>query len=142
MSILNIQFSEDFENKYLKYKTDILKQPKGISNNSNDDSVLIKLQDGLLTLNKSTGLVKLNSIEKNLNPESLEFKTLLKLMINKDCRATYKELLGDSVTKDTKRNLGFTIRNLKESLGILPKKDHKNKDIIMNIKKHGYKLIT
>ena len=50
--------------------------------------------------------------------------------------------LGDNVSKDSKRSLGFVIRNLKKTLGVLPKKKAKNKNCIKNIKSCGYKLIT
>lgn len=104
------------------------------------DLLFIQLGKHKLEANKNTGAIKLNKCSKNLNPESQEFKTLIKLMTNKDYKATYKELLGDNPTKVNKRNLTFIIRNLKEVLGILPAKNAKNKDIIKNIKNHGYMI--
>ena len=109
-----------------------------------DKKIEIKLKNGKLTIKENTGFVKLNNTEGTFNPKSNEFKTLLILVKNKNLQATYQELLGEeNVSKTTKRNLTFTIRNIKETLGILPrKKKNKNKDIIKNLKLYGYKLIV
>ena len=85
-------------------------------------------------------MVRLNSVESMLNPRSQELATILKLATNKNHQITYADILGESVSKTTKRNLTFVVRNLKEALGILPAKKAKNKDIIKNIKGVGYKL--
>lgn len=106
------------------------------------DILLIQLRKCKLSINRNTGDIELNGIKNNLNPESQEFKVLCKLAISKDYKATYKDLLGDDPTKPNKRNLSFTIRNIKEALSILPKSKAKNKDIIGNMKKHGYRLLT
>jgi flagellar biosynthesis regulator FlaF len=89
-----------------------------------------------------TAAVRLNEVEAIFNPKSQEFETLLKLATAKNHQVTYTDILGESVSKTTKRNLTFVIRNIKEVLGILPAKKAKNKDIIKNIKGLGYKLIT
>jgi DNA-binding response OmpR family regulator len=104
------------------------------------DFLLVQLAKQRLEANYNTGTVKLNKFSRRLNPESQEFKILIKLMTSKDHKATYEELLGDNPTKNSKRNLTFSIRNLKKALGILPEKDAPNQDIIKNIKKHGYML--
>lgn len=102
----------------------------------------IKLKNGNLIINTNTGEVKLNNSGNAFNPGSQEFKALLKLAENEDYQATYDDLLGTGSTKVARRGLTFTIRNIKETLGILPKKNAKNKDIIANIKNYGYRLIT
>lgn len=108
-----------------------------------DNTLKVKVVGGhWLTLNRHTGRVCLNKHTNDLNPESQEFKNLLRLMENKNHQITYKEILGETISKANKRNLAFVVRNLKEALGILPKKGAKNKDCIKNTKGHGYKLIT
>jgi hypothetical protein len=102
----------------------------------------IQLKKCKLHINRNTGDVELNGIKNNFNPESQEFKVLCKLAISKDYKATYEDLLGNNPTKPNKRNLSFTIRNIKETLDILPKRTAKNKDIIGNIKNHGYRLLA
>ena len=106
------------------------------------DTLEVKLADGgILTLNKLTGSARLNSINTQLNPENQEYKLLLKLMSSKNHQITYKDVLGEH-SKSDRRNLTFVVRNLKTGLGILPKEKAQNKDVIQNIKSHGYKLIT
>ncbi len=116
-------------------------QVEGPRENALDNDLIeIPVQNGCLTINRSTGTVSLNNVKKDLNPSAKEYRILLKLAINKDHIATYSELLDGGVTKSAKRTLTFVIRNIKECLGILPKKGAKNKDIIQNIKFYGYKL--
>lgn len=106
------------------------------------DTIEVRLADGgLLALNKITGSVRLNAVSSQLNPESQEYRFLLKLMTAKNSQATYKDLLGEH-SKTTRRNLTFVVRNLKTGLGVLPKEKAQNKDVIKNIKSYGYKLIT
>ncbi len=104
------------------------------------DLITLNLGTNTLLINKQTGMVRLNSVESMLNPKSQELATILKLATNKNHQVTYADILGESISKTTKRNLTFVIRNLKEALGILPAKKAKNKDIIKNIKGLGYKL--
>ena len=149
-SILAIKFSNDFEKRYTQYREKILgssatekSQPKPtVLANPKNKALSAQLKHGLLTLNESTGLVQLNEVKDNINPQSQEFIVLRKLMSSEEYLATYADLLGDKPSKDDKRNLGFVIRNIKEILGILPKEKSKNIDCIKNIKGHGYKLIT
>lgn len=149
-NILFIQFPKDFEKRYTKFKTKILgsstvvkTQSKPIALPSPKNKVLsVHLKHGLLTLNESAGSVQLNEIKANINPQTKEFSILRTLMSSDEYLATYTDLLGESPSKDAKRNLGFTIRNVKEILGILPKGKAVNQDCIENIKGHGYKLIV
>ncbi len=107
------------------------------------DIISVKLKSGTIELNKSTGFIKFNKVESFINIKSNEFKVLLNLLSSKDYQASYENLLGEEkTTKVDRRLLGFTIRNIKQTIGILPKKDAKNKDCIQNIKNWGYKLIT
>lgn len=131
-----VQFPYDFEKRYNEYKT------RSLNEEANPDILSIQLKSGSLAINKSTGFVRLNNFEGSINPQSQEFKVLFKLMSNRNYQATYKDLLGENVSKVNKRNLSFVIRNIKENLGILPAKKARNKDIIKNIKSYGYKLIT
>ncbi len=105
------------------------------------DILKVKLNIGLLTLNKATGLIQLNKFKTNINPKSQEFEVLLKLMNDRNHQATYTDLLGQDVSKVSKRNLSFVVRNLKEILEILPKKNAVHKNFIKNMKNHGYRLI-
>lgn len=106
------------------------------------DMLEVKLSDGgILTLNKATGSTRLNATTTQLNPESQEYNLLAKLMTSKNYKVAYKDILTDN-SKSTRRNLTFVVRNLKTGLGILPKGKAQNKNIIRNIKSHGYQLIT
>lgn len=116
------------------YNGDDFTENKKILNNC----LIVKFKKNKLTINKNTGIVILNKFESKMNPGSQEFNILIKLAGSQDYKATYEDLLGNSPTKVNKRNLSFTIRNIKKCLGILPRKSAKNKDIIKNIKKHGY----
>jgi hypothetical protein len=127
-------------NKSEPNKDGLSQQP--ILKKSDEDELKIKLKTGTLILNKNTGYIKLNKVENTLNPASDEFKVILKLSTNKNYKAVYSELTNGDVSKTSKRNLTFIIRNIKENLGILPKKKNKNKDIIKNLKNHGYQLIS
>ena len=100
------------------------------------------MASGTFYINADTGLIRLNKVEKTLNITGKEFRVILTLANNDNNQATYSELINGEDTKSKKRSLAFAIRNLKKYLGILPKKRSKNKDIIKNIKKYGYKLIT
>ena len=102
----------------------------------------IPVASGTFYINADTGLIRLNKVEKTLNITGKEFRVILTLANNDNNQATYSELINGEDTKSKKRSLAFAIRNLKKYLGILPKKRSKNKDIIKNIKKYGYKLIT
>jgi len=109
-------------------------------NKADGDVVTVEIGTDTLSINIHTGTVRLNNVEASLNPKSQEFETILKLAKAKNHQITYVDILGESVSKTTKRNLTFVIRNLKEALKILPTKTAKNKDIIKNIKGVGYKL--
>lgn len=149
MSILNIQFPKDFDERYKAYKAKVLgsttptPQPKIEAPPTPKNKVLsVQLRQGTLTLNESAGSVQLNEVKATINPQSQEFAFLRTLMISDGYLATYTDLLGEKPSKDAKRKLVFVIRNAKEILGILPKGEAKNRDCIENIKGHGYKLIT
>lgn len=107
---------------------------------TDDDLIFITIGTNTLSIDKVTATVRLNTVQAIFNPKSQEFAVLLKLAIAKGNQITYDDILGDSISKTTKRNLTFVIRNIKEALGILPAKKAKNKDIIKNIKGVGYKL--
>ena len=141
-SVLYIQFPEGFEKRYTKYKAKVLDSstsvatpPKSIALPTPKSKILsAQLKHGLLTLNESTGLVEFNEVKNNINPQGQEFRTILKLITNGDYLATYTDLLGENYSKDAKRNLGFTIRNIKETLGILPKSKQKTKTVFKTLK--------
>lgn len=137
-----LENAKDYIEKFLsptKTKNNIPTSDLGIINQTN--AVSFKLRNGSLTLNKNTGLVKLNDTEKELNPKGKEFKVLLKLVTGSDGQATYTDLLGEgNVSKTNRRLLTFTIRNLKVELGILPKNNQKNRDIIHNVSGVGYRI--
>jgi hypothetical protein len=107
---------------------------------TDDDLISVTIGTNTLSIDKVTATVRLNTVQAIFNPKSQEFATLLKLATAKNNQVIYADILGESVTKTTKRNLTFVIRNIKEALGILPAKKAKNKDIIKNIKGVGYKL--
>jgi flagellar biosynthesis regulator FlaF len=109
-------------------------------NKADNDVIAIEIGTNTLSIDKVTATVRLNTIQAIFNPKSQEFETLLKLVTTKNHQVTYADILGESASKTTKRNLTFVIRNIKEALGILPAKKARNKDIIKNIKGVGYKL--
>ena len=144
------EFREKLE-KEIKEKDDtvqkVVKSKNGKKNKTNHQDVdknfiTIKLEKDKLQLNKKTGDVKLGKLKAGFNPIGENFKILLKICTAENYIATYEDLLKNSVSKNRKRNLSFVIRNIKNTLGILPKETAKNKDCIKNIKGHGYKLIT
>jgi hypothetical protein len=116
--------------------------PFGPKEKADNELIEVKLAAGVVALHKATGKFTFNEVSGTLNPQSQEFKVLLTLATNKNHQATYSDLLGENSSKVNKRNLTFVVRNLKEALGILPLKDAKNKDVIKNLKRHGYRLIT
>jgi DNA-binding response OmpR family regulator len=150
MSVLYIQFPDDFENRYTKFKEKILGSSTAIETQTKPaplptekSKVLnVQLRQGNLTLNESAGSVQLNEVKASINPQSQEFAFLRTLMSSDGYLATYIDLLGEKPSKIAKRKLVFIIRNTKEILGILPKGQAQNQDCIENIKGHGYKLIT
>lgn len=107
---------------------------------TDDDLISVTIGANTLSIDKVTATVRLNTVQAIFNPKSQEFAALLRLTTAKGNQITYADVLGESVSKTTKRNLTFVIRNIKEALGILPAKKAKNKDIIKNIKGVGYKL--
>lgn len=115
---------------------------KKVDEKNKEKVIRISVYGGTLIVNESTGFVKLNKVGDILNLAGQEFRAILTLAKNDGHQATYTELIGGNDTKNKRRTLGFSLRNLKETLGILPKKSAKNKDIIGNIKKYGYRLKT
>lgn len=105
------------------------------------DNINVQTLHGVLKINKRTGNIKFNSTSSEINPESQELKTLVRLIEASEYTATYKELLLKDAKKTDKRALAFVIRNIKKSLSILPTKKAKNKDVIKNIKNYGYRLL-
>lgn len=105
-------------------------------------SLEVKVLGGVLIFNKDTGFVGLNKTGKQINIKGQEFNFLKVLLESKDYRASYDDFLGKNAPKTKRRALGFSVRNLKKAIGILPKKKSKNKDIIRAVKNYGYELIT
>lgn len=153
------EHAEKFENtlsEYLAYdgytleKGKIKKVTLASLDNQKDTSTIpsvkvrvLRLKSGDLVINKNSGAVTLNEVSSKINPTGQELKILLRLAESEDYTATYAELLSkENPSKSDKRVLSFTVRNIKGTLGILPKKNRANKDIIQNIKGHGYGLIT
>jgi hypothetical protein len=100
-----------------------------------------KLKSYTLIVNQNLGDITMNGQTRNLNPESKEFLCLLTLLNNPDYKATYSELLKkDAPSRNEKRLLGFTIRDLRCLFKELLQREVTGKDIIANIKNHGYKI--
>lgn len=102
----------------------------------------ISVYGGTLIVDEGTGFVELNKVGDTLNLAGKEFKVILTLVKGGNHQAKYSELVSGDDNVSNRALLVGTIRDLKETLGILPKKSSKNKDIIQNIKKYGYKIIT
>lgn len=106
-------------------------------------NIKLKTANSTLSANKDTGEVIFDSVKNTLNQTGQEFYVLVKLMTNENHQASYSELLKkETPSKNDKRLLSFAIRNIKNSLGILPKRNKKNNDIIKNVRGYGYKLLT
>lgn len=91
----------------------------------------------------NTGEFRYNKIEDILSPKSREFKFLKILYLASNHQATYEELCNkeEKATSNDKNILTETVKILKRKLGILSKTaKHKNKNIIKNLSKYGYKL--
>jgi len=132
-----------FDKLFKKYENANILQGKFSGNLNKDDFINIRVKNGELSLNKATGLVHYCETVKQFNPISQEFKIILKLVTNKNNQATYADLLNPlSDTGSNRRTLATNIKNIKEGLGILPKRKVRNKDLIENIKKYGYRLIV
>lgn len=145
--LFGVEFEKDYKGAWvalmnLDKDSDINPYDNNGEVSKNKQTIEVAVQGGVLAINERTGYIKLNKIEKNLNLSGREFKVILTLIKNDNHQATYSELIGREDTKPRRRPLGFTLRNLKETLCILPKNKAKNKDIIKNIKNYGYKLIT
>ena len=142
-------FNKYYELVYKKYNPikedgrvdEYLKSDNKPIKESKMDIEKVKTKYGWLSIKKN-GLVKFNEIEGELNPTGEEFKVLLKIATGENYTATYDDLLGKDELDSKKRALSFVIRNIKNTLCILPAKNAKNKDCIKNIKGYGYKLIT
>ncbi len=106
-----------------------------------NNKVELRTKKGLLVVNEKTGFVKLNKVVVELNPLSKEFELLILLVNSPNRQSAYSQILKVN-NKDTRRNLGFTLKKLKKGLGILPKGNSKNEDIFENIKGFGYKIIV
>lgn len=142
--VFYITLKPDFDKIYKKINENIEESIDRKNEKRGDESEIIRVETkhGTLVLNKSTGDVKLKNSGTKLNPISKEFKIIFALMTNPNHQATYKELIGENPSKDNKRNLTFTVRNIKEVLCILPKDSARNKDCILNVKRYGYRLDT
>jgi len=126
-------------------KTNVNNEQKTMQGASKSSHALqVKTKVGLLIFNPKSGSVKLGKYqpEDNLNPKSQEAKLLKSMMTDEDYLATYEQLLNNNVSKSKTRELTFVARNLKKSLGILPRESAKNQDCIKNVRQTGYRLIT
>lgn len=98
----------------------------------------INLRTGDFSFYKTTGTISL---------ATQEFKILSALIKSEDYQSSYLSLYKalfpstEEVRKTQRDTLAQIIRNLKETLGILPKKKLSNKDIFKNIPNIGYRLI-
>lgn len=131
-TVLKFEFHPAFAEIYISYKGQLSLGAEG--------DIEVQTKYGLLKLNKLTGNFALNDVKGALNPSSKEFRVLLTLITAPGHTATYKELIGGEVTKESKRFLSFTIRRLKGQFGILSKKGAKNGNIFENLKKFGFRL--
>lgn len=108
---------------------------------------LTEIKEIGLSINENTGDVTLGTKRESFNPESREFKVLKCLLHSPDFQANYKKLISAysenyselSLTSQ-KKDLVEIIRNVKNRLGILPKKTRVNNDIFENSKSMGYRI--
>jgi hypothetical protein len=99
-----------------------------------------------LKFNRENGDVILGEVDGNLAPGTQEYKVFLCLLENSSHIADYKKLLSiiypNQSFEGPLKNyqverwvLSSVVRNIKKSLGILPKKEAKNNDIFRTLKK-------
>lgn len=148
----NLLFGVEFEKEYKGAWVAIMNLDIESEENPYNDRGVVKqktgamietpVYGGTLALNTSTGYVRLNAVANNLNPKGKEFKVVHILMTSDNHIATYAEIVGREPKKIERRTIGFLVRNIKEKLGILPKKKAQNKDIFRIKRGHGYQLIT
>jgi len=112
---------------------------------SSQNKVFLEKLD--FVLDKRTGNFTFGRTKGQFNPKTQECKVLLALMESVDNFADYEKLIiamgrqyQKSSLKSQTRELGLIIRNIKRTLGILPKGKNSNKDIFKNIKGVGYGL--
>jgi hypothetical protein len=97
--------------------------------------------------NRENGDVKLGGIQGNIAPGTQEYKILLCILESPSYITKYVTLLktmypNQNFEEPLKKHqvdmwaLNTTIRNIKRTLGILPRKNAANKDIFRTLKKH------
>lgn len=114
---------------------------KNSAEEDRENAQKIAVKGGTLYINKDTGYVALNHVGERINPSSKEFKILHNLASKPVNQVVTYEAIISERGKNQQRDLGYRVRNLKEYLGILPKTEQVNEDIIQNIKKRGYRLL-
>jgi len=106
-----------------------------------------------LKFNKENGDVILGEVKENFTPETNEYNVFLCLLNNPSHMAKYTTLLekmypGKEFKEPLKEHqvdrwaLDSVMRNIKITLGILPRKKQRNKDIFQTLKKwKGYRIV-
>ena len=108
---------------------------------------------GDLKFNKENGDVILGELKGNFAPETNEYKVFLCLLSNPSHMAKYTTLLekmypGKEFREPLKEHqvdrwaLDSVMRNIRTTLGILPRENQRNKDIFQTLKNwKGYRII-
>lgn len=96
---------------------------------------------GALSIDSKNGIVIYDGICKEYSLLSKNFILINKLITSKDYSVSYVQILNSNANKDSKRQFSFTLRNLKEDLGILPKSKTSKKDFLETVRGYGVKIL-
>lgn len=95
----------------------------------------------------STGDFRFYAASGTLAPTTQMYKILSALLSAENYRASFLELWQSiypqaaDISKPQKQQLSLIIRNIKQELGILPKTEQSNSDIIESVHRFGYRLV-
>lgn len=139
---------KDYKNKLLEESKNVLPSEKMMEKLSEDKAHIIDLKPIKFKFNKHTGDFTLNKISGNFPPNGQEYNFIKIITKNKEYQADYlhlaQEIINPTIEKISKANkmdLSGILKNIKQKMKILPKKEAKNKDIFKNQKKFGYRIM-
>ena len=153
LKIFQPKFNEIYNEFSKNSREEIQNQQKTSIGKENDLLVFYTKDNVELKFNKENGDFIFGRVDGNFALETNEYKVFLCLLENPSHQAEYKTLLKlmypDKEFREQLKKyqverwgLDSIIRNIKNGLGILPKKKSKNKDIFRSLRKwKGYRLI-
>lgn len=145
---ITITDDRKYENYYNEVSQEYLSMQK-----VKEEKISEWLVCGRLKFNKENGDVILGEVKGNFAPETNEYKVFLCLLSSASHMTKYTTLLekmypGKEFKEPLKEHqvdrwaLDSVMRNIRTILGILPRKNQRNKDIFQTLKKwKGYRII-